>query len=869
MSSIGRISGQLLKDDLLRQSDLNFKNTVSDIALLHFDVTNRRIGINSESPSDILEVVGQIASTNYISPYSNIDNISIQNITDNNTIVGNEIVANTGDLFLNSSDKISSSSIATDDINFDNNVISTYTTNKNLEIRPNGSGVVNIGNSNNETQLSITGSLYTTGNITFGANLTLGNSDEDSVDFQADVNSDIVPDQNITYNLGSTEKKYANLYSNLLNGQKVTVSDLNLDDVSLARRQGNIFYVSTLGDDLNVGDHQHGAFRTLKHALEVVDASSQGPVIIHVYPGLYDEEFPLTVPERVTISGEDIRNTVIKPIVTTQNNSAFLLNQNCVIENITVKDFFSPGYAFEFAPGALIQERSPYIRNVTVITKGSVTSASDPRGFDQGDAGRGALVDGAVVDENTETPSMLFHSATFITPGVNAVEMTNGVRVEWLNSFTYFADRGLYAFSNRDSLNSGDSDNGLTTEIYDAGDANTESNTILDGGDVNGGLRIEIRSIGSANVYGNYGAVADGSNTLMYLIGHNFAYIGAGKNSSNDRTLTLQDQETQELNQSRIYFTATDADGTFRVGDAFYVNFEDGTTNIDIDNIDFTGVSSIIINDGGDITYIDGERIDLGNLRFSGNTVYSLNGDIIFKAASMRTLFDSNTGFGIAKGNTAQRKLEQSDFRYNTDNNLFEGFGQAVTTFAGIYSQDQNTFITANNQDGDIVFVTENIESARISGNNINVNDSSLGQFGNVELKGVYNGNILIDDNIIQTSESNSDLELVSNGSSHTKIEDLYVYSNIIENFENSNLRLSVTDQGYVKFEGTTGIVVPYGDNSNRPLTPEIGDTRWNTEQLYLEVWNGEEWQRAAGVGQEVTADILKDLVDIYTLVLG
>ena len=40
---------------------------------------------------------------------------------------------------------------------------------------------------------------------------------------------------------------------------------------------------------------------------------------------------------------------------------------------------------------------------------------------------------------------MLFHSVTFITPGVDGLTMTNGVRVEWLNSFTYFANRGLYA----------------------------------------------------------------------------------------------------------------------------------------------------------------------------------------------------------------------------------------------------------------------------------------------------------------------------------------------------------------------------------------------------------------------------------------
>ena len=39
--------------------------------------------------------------------------------------------------------------------------------------------------------------------------------------------------------------------------------------------------------------------------------------------------------------------------------------------------------------------QSPYIERVTVNTKGSVTSGSDPYGYAQGDAGRGAKLDGA------------------------------------------------------------------------------------------------------------------------------------------------------------------------------------------------------------------------------------------------------------------------------------------------------------------------------------------------------------------------------------------------------------------------------------------------------------------------------------------
>jgi hypothetical protein len=63
----------------------------------------------------------------------------------------------------------------------------------------------------------------------------------------------------------------------------------------------------------------------------------------------------------------------------------------------------------------------------------------------QGDAGAGAYIDGSVLDSASLEASMLFHSCTFITPGVDCITMTNGVRVEWLNSFTYFANRGLYA----------------------------------------------------------------------------------------------------------------------------------------------------------------------------------------------------------------------------------------------------------------------------------------------------------------------------------------------------------------------------------------------------------------------------------------
>ena len=75
----------------------------------------------------------------------------------------------------------------------------------------------------------------------------------------------------------------------------------------------------------------------------------------------------------------------------------------------TVKDYFynssnDTGYAFKLKSNYNVatEGRRPYIKGVSVITKGSVTSASDPRGFNQGDAGRGALIDGSVVSHHLQ-----------------------------------------------------------------------------------------------------------------------------------------------------------------------------------------------------------------------------------------------------------------------------------------------------------------------------------------------------------------------------------------------------------------------------------------------------------------------------------
>ena len=857
----GRIGGGVLKDNLVRQGvDLNFKNTTNDTALLHLDVNNSKIGINTEAATDTLTIPTTLATTNLISTYNNIANFTI----DTSRI---EALGGDGFINFNAANNIFATAIATDDLKIDFNTISTTTPDTNIELRPNGNGTVNI-NSN----WNITGSLHATGDIQTVGDFTFGSGDEDNVSFAADVNSDIIPDQTDTSRLGSASKKWIDVYTDTLTG---TISDLDelivgSGESSLARRQGNTFYVSTLGSDTNVGDHQHGAFRTLKHALEQVDGSTSGPTVIHVYPGVYEEEFPLTVPSHTDIVGEDIRNVVIKPTVATQSNSAFYLEDDVTIENITIKDFYSPGYAFQFTPGGLVNTRSPYVRNVTVITRGSVldtpesvldsgnaidavitdiydggdsnTESSvivdgnipyDRLGFLAGDAGKGAYIDGAVLDSASLEASMLFHSCTFITPGVDAITMTNGVRVEWLNSFTYFANRGLYATQGA-------------------------SGKLMPDASIRYGA--ELRSIGSASVYGNYGAVADGANTLMYLISHNLAYIGTGKDTSNDNTLAIQSQEVVELNSGSIVYTLTDQKGKFSVGENFFVDFETGETSIDANSIDFSGIGSIIVNNGVETTYIDGERVDTGNIRFTGNTVTTLDGDLNLSPQTELFNTDNNIGLIISRGTNLQRNNEAADIRYNTDFNLFEGYSTGNLSFSGSYSSDRQEGVYAHNTNNSLIFKAA---------------DTTVGSidFNSTNLHGLSTGDILFDDNTITTTLSNSDLELRRNTLTNVvEVFDFNIKENNLSNSSNNLLTLTSTGRGYVKFDSTTGLVIPVGPESARSIAPVIGETRYNTETAegeYLETYNGEAWQRSAGEGEEVTEELLKELVDLYTLVLG
>jgi hypothetical protein len=885
MSQLGRISGQLLKDNLTRNGhDLTFDND-----LLHLDVNNRKIGIKTVSPETELDVNGTTRTTDLeVTTQADIADL---------TILGNTITSNNGILNLSNGagDHVTyQAKLIVDNVEIENNVISTNGTNTNLEIRPNGTGTVDI-----YADTNVYGNIYATGNIRADGNITVGDANTDNITINADVASNIIPDIHNFYTLGNIDYRWADLWVNNVFADSLTTEDLVVDGINLNLRPGKLYYVSTNGDNAKSGTHQNDPFLTVKHALSVAASGDT----VYIYPGTYTEIFPLTVPVGVTVRGAGIRAVKIVPTVGTNTQDAFLLNGETTVEDITIADFYSPGYAFKFATGFTVTSRSPYVRNITVLTKGSTITLSDPLGYASADAGKGAFIDGSTATAISKEASMLFNAVTFICPGVDAVVATNGARIEWLNSFSYFANKGMYLYSSSAGF-AGDGKTrvkitnktgtwsvGNTLSYYDTdgttvlasgviesidgdfynidgrvlgfeipsdragktitvhGDAElstaqvkfgtaslaldgvgdfislasqpdfaygtgaftiemwvyrtvsgvvqilldqrtasptnyapfifigttnvitysdgaatvitgattvplnawshvalsrsgTSTRLFLDGvqqgttytdtrnyiaspvsigirfdgigspftgyiddvriskgvarytttfsvptaqltGDastvllitcngLNGSTAIvdngitfqdlrtsaggtasvidvadysdfgaEVRSIGSASVYGEYGIYGDGPGVIGYFIGQNLAYIGNGKESSNDPNTVIQANEVVELNDAKIYYQSVDHKGDFRVGDLFYVNQQTGEVSFSNSNV--TIGTNLIFDDGlGNITFIDASKIETGDFRISDNTIETLSQDFNILAASGLINLQSN-----------------------------------------------------------------------------------------------------------------------------------------------------------------------------------------------------------------------------------
>jgi len=236
--AIGRISGPLLKANLIRDGvDLAFETD-----LLYLDVNNSRIGINNASPQYDLDVIGTARTTDLeVTNQLDVGNINITGNTIASDLPVISFVASGGEA------TAYHSRLIVDDLEFSGNTISTTVSNSNLELRANGTGKVDILSRTDITgNLNVNGNIAATGNITIGGNLIIGDSITDTVTVNASITSDLVPQTNGAYDLGSSSFRWRNVYAQGIFGSTLTLNTFNIGNLVLS---DNIIS-TTLNQDL-------------------------------------------------------------------------------------------------------------------------------------------------------------------------------------------------------------------------------------------------------------------------------------------------------------------------------------------------------------------------------------------------------------------------------------------------------------------------------------------------------------------------------------------------------------------------------------------------------------------------------------------
>jgi len=252
----------------------------------------------------------------------------------------------------------------------------------------------------------------------------------------------------------------------------------------------------------------------------------------------------------------------------------------------------------------------------------------------------------------------------------------------------------------------------------------------------------------------------------------------------------------------------------------------------------------------------------LERIKFNNNTISTTtsNENVVIQGTTNNIIFNTTSAVKLPTGTTAQRPiLNQADLRFNTTETLFNGYSSAKVTFAGVYSADQRTNLTAHPTNNTLNFIADLIPTATINSAGITLNGLSV------------DNNLLFNSNSISAQTLNSDIFFTTNGTGQVKIDNLGLRDN---EFNNLNLTqplvLQNTGFGYIQFSGTGGFVIPAGNSSQRPLTPETGDIRWNSQDHQAEVYNGTQYQSFQGSsGSTLTGAEVEDVTNLWALILG
>lgn len=367
-------------------------------------------------------------------------------------------------------------------------------------------------------------------------------------------------------------------------------------DGNLLNTSQNIIYVGKNGNDSNDGTINN-PFLTIKAAMT---AAAAGNFSVHVAPGTYTEDNPITIPANVALMGDNLRNVSVVP--QTPAADLFYVRNGCYVWGITIRNYTANGFSYDPSTPSQNVFVSPYIQNLTSATT----------------TGTAVYIDGNNVS-SISTKAMIVGFFTIINRGGKGIHIVNSGYSQLVNIYTIACDIGIEVESGGFcTLNGSDCSIGnygliadgvgplqtsgtLESELYGTfvlnsltgGQPNVNTVMVIDG-DPNyytidtilpnqpsaGKSTVVIQQVFTQTV-------PPGTNIEFFTrssiiaSAHTFEYVGAGTNPATALPqyggIPIEANEVIATNGAVITFTSTDQKGNFKVGDGFTINQATGT----------------------------------------------------------------------------------------------------------------------------------------------------------------------------------------------------------------------------------------------------------------------------------------------------
>ena len=791
IKSLGRISGPLLKDNLLRQgTDLAFETD-----LLYLNVNDLRIGINTDSPVYDLDVNGTTNSPTLETPNTAfIANFAVATPASSFTPTSGDTTISP----LQENPTVLFNRITTDLLDINDNYIASFN-GENIVFSPAGTGSIDLlANTNIAGDLYVSGNITVDGDLSTISNLVIGDQSTDTVSIVAKFGTGLRPTEDATYDLGEEGFQWRDLY-----GTVVSVDD----DFAV----GN-FSISPLGN-----------ISVPSGSITIIPADPN-PTVFFEEINTSDLNFNGNVIS--SIDGQDIvlfasgTGTIDLNGNTNTTGDLFVSNNLIVDNDLLVPENLTLGNGVD----------------TEIIVNASMDGDLIPSADITYDVGSSSFrwstiyVDNAYIDQTSTVANFTLSDNGNISVASGSITIKSAVDAQFEQ---------------------------IITSSF-----NIDGNVIQSVNDQN--IIFDPSGTGTVDLNGNTNVSGDVGVTDNLLVNNNVNIIG---------DVTLGDSTTTIINAKLQNNLIPDTDIAYDIGSSnlrwksIFSNTASVSTLLSVADFDISNQGNITNDTGSIIVDILGtnptaffNRIENSDLFFDGNLISSFDdADII--------LDTSGTGSINLLANTKLFGDLDVSGDINLDGNL--------STTSNIIIGDEIVDVVIINADFTQEInpgqdLTYDLGTAQKRWSELYIDSTSVIENYNIFDTLSVNNTFVIDgvNAELKPSQTNTDLNFLP-VDNNTIIERIQFNANTITNLENTPLTLSATGIGYYRFSGNNGVIVPQGDTSTRPQTPEVGDTRWNTELGFLECFNGEVYQIATGPSNIATAEFMEDAINSFALILG